>query len=722
MTAGARPALGAQLCQREGIDGVHFSVWAPDAHGVDVCLFDPGAPLEHQRVAMQPTGDGIWATFVPGLAAGQLYGLRASGPWRPEAGHRFNPARLLLDPWALALVGNTERLALQTGHACADPLHPTQAWDEHQPDPADNAAHMPRCAVVDAQAELSAGAQVAPSPAIAGERVVIYEAHVKALTRLHPEVPEHHRGTYAGLAHPAVLQHLQRIGITTVCLLPVHQHISERHLIERALSNHWGYNTLNAFAPEPAYAAATGGQNPALAQDAAAVRAEFRQMVDTLHRAGIEVVLDVVFNHTAESDLNGPTLSWRGLGQARWYAMGEQGVPHNFSGTGNSLGFSEPRVLQWVMDSLRWWVQAFGVDGFRFDLAVSLGREAALGHAFNARSALLGAMAQDPVLRGTRLIAEPWDVGPNGYHLGGFEAGWLEWNDRFRDGVRAFWLGHHGTRGELATRTCASGDLFHRHGRLPTASVNMLTAHDGFNLADVTAYHHKHNAANGEDNRDGHGHNLSANGGVEGATDDPAVLHRRALWRRALLATLFCAQGTPQLLAGDELGHSQQGNNNVYCQDNAITWLDWAHADTALAGYVAGLAALRRQHPGLRHARWFSGEGPQADITWLDTDGHAMRPEAWQAHDRHTLTALITVGDPGAASKERLLVIWHADAGAITLPLPGGDWAVVLDSARAAVNLGSEVTVAGTLTLEETGVWVLVQGLHAPDGHPPGRP
>ena len=711
------PALGAHLCHQAGEDGVHFSVWAPDAHGVDVCLFEAGAAAEHRRVALQPAGDGVWAAFIRGVGAGQLYGLRASGPWQPEAGHRFNPARLLLDPWALALVGSTDRLALQTGHACADPLHPTQAWNEHQPDPADNAAHMPRCVVVDVQAELTAGMAVTPGPAIAGDRVVIYEAHVKALTRLHPEVPRQQRGTYAALAHPAVVQHLQRLGITTVCLLPVHQHISERHLIERGLSNHWGYNTLNVFSPEPAYAAAS-------AEDTPAVRAEFRQMVDTLHRAGIEVVLDVVFNHTAESDLNGPTLAWRGLGQNRWYAMGEHGVPNNFSGTGNSLAFSEPRVLQWVMDSLRWWVQAFGVDGFRFDLAVSLGRDAALDHAFNPRSALLNAMAQDPVLRNVRLIAEPWDVGPNGYHLGGFEAGWLEWNDRFRDGVRAFWLGHHGTRGELATRTCASGDLFNQRGRRPTASVNMVTAHDGFNLADLTAYQHKHNVANGENNHDGHDHNLSANGGAEGATDDPMVLHRRGLWRRALLATLFCAQGTPQLLAGDELGHTQHGNNNSYCQDNETTWLDWANTDAALADFVAGLAALRRKHPGLRHARWFDGVGHTPDIAWLDTDGKPMRPDAWQARDHHTLTALITVGEGDAPPRERLLLVWHAAHGQCRLTLPPGDWGVLMDSARALVAPPGQApdTVTRRLSLHEAGVWVLVQGLHAPDGTPPGQP
>jgi glycogen operon protein len=722
--------LGAHLCA----DGVRFSVWAPDADGVDVCLFEPSEPIESRRVALQPVGDGVWSAMVPALGAGQLYGLRASGPWQPEAGHRFNPAHLLLDPWALALAGHTERLALQTGHACADPLHPTQPWSEHQPDPVDNAARMPRCVVVDAQIELAAGLAMARAPAIASERVVIYEAHVKSLTRLHPEVPDPLRGTYAALAHPAMLRHLQRLGITTVCLLPVHQHISERHLIARALSNHWGYNTLNAFAPEPAYAAATGGQDASRAEDAAAVRTEFRHMVDTLHRAGIEVVLDVVFNHTAESDLDGPTLSWRGLGQNRWYAMGARGVPHNFSGTGNSLATSEPRVLQWVMDSLRWWVQAFGVDGFRFDLAVSLGRDAAQGHAFNPRSALLGAMAQDPVLRSVRLIAEPWDIGPNGYHAGGFEAGWQEWNDRFRDTVRAFWLGHHGTRGELAARTCASGDLFnqpHQSHRLPTASINMVTAHDGFNLADLTAYQHKHNAANGEDNRDGHSHNLSANGGVEGATHDPVVLHRRGLWRRALLATLFCAQGTPQLLAGDELGHSQQGSNNSYCQDNETTWLNWTVADTELTTFVAGLAALRSRHPGLRHARWFSGEVnpaectwpaidwpdiPWPDIAWLDTNGQTMASDAWQDRDRSTLAALITVGENGARPTERLLLVWHAEQNRSTLQLPPGGWSVLLDSARARVTPADQAgdAVGGDLALHEAGVWVLIQRWHGP--------
>jgi len=711
------PPLGAHLREKNGQSGVNFAVWAPQAEGLEVGLFDTATSPETRRIALAPAGNGVWQTFAPGLAAGQLYGLRAHGPWAPEAGQRFNPARLLLDPWALALVGGTERLALQTGHTVTDPQQPTQAWAQHQPDPRDNAAAMPKCVVLDAAAELAAGHAIAPRPVVAGDRLVIYEAHVKALTRLHPEVPEAQRGSYAALAHPAVITHLQRLGITTVCLLPVHQHISERHLLARGLVNHWGYNTLNAFAPEPAYAAATRGADPSNADEAAALRAEFRQMVDALHRAGIEVVLDVVFNHTAESDLDGPTLSWRGLGQNSWYAMGEHGVPHNFSGCGNSLNVSEPRVIQWVMDSLRWWVQAYGVDGFRFDLAVSLGRVAALGHAFHPHAPLLSAMQQDPVLRGVRLIAEPWDIGPNGYHSGGFPPGWLEWNDRFRDGVRAFWLGHHASLGELASRVCASSDAFDHHGRLPAASVNLLTAHDGFTLADLTAYIHKHNAANFEANHDGHSHNLSANAGVEGPSDDPLVQHRRGLWRRALLATLFCAQGTPQLLAGDELGHSQQGNNNSYCQDNALTWLDWAQADVELTDFVAGLAALRRRHPGLRHARWFSGQPPRpgglADIAWLHGDGAAMHNDAWKNSQHCTLGAVFTVGEDGQPPTERLLLVWHAGRGHTTMVLPPGSWSLRLDSARGfvALNEAAGDPVSGPLHCAEPRVCVLVQSL-----------
>jgi glycogen debranching enzyme GlgX len=722
----ATPAMGAQPSELDGVAGVFFSVWAPEATAVEVQLFGPDRESAG-AVRLGAAGDGLWSCFVPGIGAGQAYGLRAHGPWNPEAGHRFNPARLLMDPWATGFVGDTARLALQAGHAIADPLKPDQPWAQHRPDTADNAAAMPHCLVIDTAAELAAGAAITPGPGVAPERVVLYETHVKALTRLHPGIPPALRGSYAGLGHPAMLAHLRRLGVTTVCLLPVHAFTSERHLIARGLTNHWGYNTLNAFAPHAGYAACTAGRDPADAAEAQAVRDEFRAMVDALHRAGIEVVLDVVFNHTAESDLDGPTLAWRGLGQNHWYAMGEHGVPHNFSGCGNSLNVSEPRVLQWVTDSLRWWVAAYGVDGFRFDLAVSLGRDASQGHGFQRHHPLLSAIRQDPLLRGVRLIAEPWDIGPDGHRTGGFAPGWLEWNDAFRDGVRAFWLGHPATRGEFATRLCGSSDKFRHSARTPLASVNLLTAHDGFNLADLTAYTHKHNEANGEHNRDGHGHNLSANGGAEGPTDDPAVLHRRGLWRRALLATLFCAQGTPQLLAGDEIGHSQRGNNNAYCQDNALTWLDWAHADAALCDFVADLIALRHEHPGLRQPRWFEGrppvDGAAPDIAWFDVDGAPLTSAAWRSHHHRSFAACITAGDGPQSPRESVLLVWHAGEAA-TVALPPGRWALRLDSATARVATAGGARghgagdsepgqwFEGELSLREPTVCVLVRALH----------
>jgi len=724
-------------------------------------------------------GNGVWAAFAAGVQPGALYGLRADGPWQPEAGLRFNPAKLLLDPWAKALADPSghafAQLALQTGHT------PTQnGWASHQPDPHDNAAHVPRCVVVDdrAPSHMAANASVTPAtqchggggmptsggapdrPRTPDHRMVLYEAHVKALTHLHHDVPVHQRGTYAGLAHPAVLTHLRQLGVTTLCLMPVHTHITERHLLARGLTNHWGYNTLNVFAPEHRYAACTAGQPPRDAAQALAVQAEFSAMVAAVHAAGLEVVLDVVFNHTCESDPDGPTLSWRGLGQADWYAMADGGVPHNFSGCGNSLNTSQPRVLQWVMDSLRWWVQAHGVDGFRFDLAVSLGRDAALGHRFNPHHALFAAMAQDPVLAGVRLIAEPWDVGPDGHHTGSFAPGWSEWNDSFRDTVRAFWLGHPCTRGALANAVCASADRLahatptrHTGQRLPTASIHLLTAHDGFTLHDLTAYRHKHNHANGEDNRDGHGHNLSTNAGTEGPSTDEAVLHRRALLQRALLATLFCAQGTPQLLAGDELGHTQLGNNNAYCQDNDTTWLHWPSSPpltqpntppphctpaTTYAGqqtaqsagavaqtpadartewpeltrFIAQLTTLRAALPALRHASWFTGTatGPTAhpDIEWLDVNGQPLSADAWNHPHHRTLAAAITVGEPGQPATERVLLIWHASHHPVPCQLPAGPWHLRLHSAHPDVPTA---TCTGAMMLNEPCVCVLVQPL-----------
>jgi glycogen operon protein len=479
-----------------------------------------------------------------------------------------------------------------------------------------------------------------------------------------------------------MLAHYKRLGLTALCLLPVQLHVDEHHLVERGMTNHWGYNTLAFFVPEPRYATpAARGRD----RDDAGVRAEFRQMVDTLHRNGIEVILDVVYNHTAEGNSLGPTLSWRGLDNASWYALDAHGHHLNPSGCGNTFNMGEARVVQMTMDSLRWWVQAYGVDGFRFDLAVALGRDPALDRRFNPFGTLFSAMAQDPVLARAKFIAEPWDIGPEGYQTGGFGPRWHEWNDQFRDTVRAWWLGHACTRGQIARRLAGSNDLFQGSGRSPLASINMITAHDGFTLADLTSYVHKHNEANGEDNRDGHGHNLSANAGQEGPSDDPAILQRRSQWRRALLATLLCAQGTPQLLAGDELGHSQQGNNNAYCQDNAVTWLDWATADEAQMDFVAGLVHLRQRYPGLRHPHWFHGAPvkgePLPDIAWRTVDGEPPGTEAWELPDGRLLSCVITVGDGGEPPRERLMLILLAGEVPANLRLPEGPWEVVLDSA-----------------------------------------
>ena len=554
-----------------------------------------------------------------------------------------------------------------------------------------------------------AGAAIAPAPRVAPEHTLIYEAHVKGLTRLHPGVPEPQRGTYAGAASDAMLAHYRRLGVTTLCLLPVQLHIDEAHLLELGLSNYWGYNTLAFFVPEPGYAAAG---------DARGVRDEFRAMVDRLHRHGFEVVLDVVYNHTAEGGSDGPTLSWRGLDNAGAYALDGGGQYLNFTGCGNSLNLGEPRMVQFVMDSLRWWVQAFGVDGFRFDLAVTLGREPLLRHQFNPNAALFTAMAQDPVLARVKRIAEPWDVGAGGYQTGAFQPGWQEWNDRFRDTARCYWLGHECTPGQLARRMTGSSDLFDHHGRNPLASINMITAHDGFTLADVTAYRYRHNEANGEGNRDGHAHNHSANAGVEGPSHDTAVLARRAAWRRALLATLFLAQGTPQLLAGDEIGNSQQGNNNAYCQDNAIGWLDWEHADEAMLTLVGALAALRTKYPALRHPRWFEGHPyheaghpytPGGDIAWLRPDGLAMSDQDWDDPWDRSFAYVIEVGEGAAPASERVMVLLNPAPSPLSFALPQGSWRVALDTA--VPEWGERRALSHTCELAGPALCVLVQAI-----------
>ena len=704
--------MGVVATSVHGQSGVNVAVYARRATAVDLCLFDEEGLHEFARIRLVACTDGVWHGFVPGLRAGQRYGLRADGPWDTQAGHRYNPAKLLIDPWARSLSGPLAALSLEIGYQSDDPdLRCTD----------DNAARVPKARVIDLAAELQAGAAIAEGPSTPMDRTVVYEVHLKALTALHPEVPAAQRGTYAGLASPAMLDHYRRMGITALCLLPVQLRVDEQHLLGRGLTNHWGYNTLGFFVPDPRYATSAPDH---WVRDDTGVRTEFRQMVDTLHRHGVEVILDVVYNHTAEGDATGPTLSWRGLDNAGWYALDASGQHLNPSGCGNTFNMGEARVVQLVMDSLRWWVQAFGIDGFRFDLAVSLGRDPALQQRFSPDAAFFTALQQDPVLAHVKLIAEPWDIGAQGYQLGHFGARWQEWNDRFRDTTRSWWLGHPCTRGELARRLAGSSDLFEPSGRSPLTSINMITAHDGFTLADLTSYREKHNEANGEGNRDGHGHNLSANAGHEGPSDDPAVRKLREQWRRALLATLLCAQGTPQLLAGDELGHSQRGNNNAYCQDNPLTWLDWNKADaglTALTDFTAGLVHLRQRYPGLRHPAWFRGR-PAAgqsypDIEWRTAEGAAPDAQAWNLPDGRLLCCVITVGEHNQPPRERLMLILLAGEQSVEVCLPDGPWSLVLDSAAGSIHPdAAQIEVASSLLVDPPTMLLLVQPLHSPEG------
>jgi glycogen operon protein len=652
-------------------EGVNFAVFSAHAEAVELCLYDAHGQAELRRVRLDARTDDVWHGYLRGAAPGLVYGLRAHGPWAPVQGHRYNPHKLLLDPYARELVGAFEWRPEHFGSARDD----VRVMDAR-----DNGASALKARVVADRYDWSHDGVADRPPRTPLADTVIYEAHVKGLTRLHPDVPEALRGTYAGLASPAMVGHLQRLGVTALSLLPVHAHLDEERLARLGLVNYWGYNTIGFFAVEPRYAAGMGvdGQVAGTSTAGQAARDEFRGMVKRLHAAGIEVLLDVVYNHTAEGDERGPTLSWRGLDNRSYYRTlpGDPDRYDNLSGCGNALDLRQPRVVQLVLDSLRYWVGEMHVDGFRFDLAPVLGRGE---HGFDARHAFFQALAQDPLLAGAKLVAEPWDLGPGGYRLGGFPRGWLEWNDRFRDTARSFWL-HGAAPGEFARRLCASSDLYEAAGRAPAASVNYVAAHDGFTLRDVVSYAHKHNEANGEHNRDGHDVNHSANCGAEGASADPAVLALRGRLQRALLATLLLSQGTPMLCAGDELGQTQGGNNNAYCQDNATTWLDWDGADRALLDYAARLVALRRRLLPLG-ARWLH-EGPDAagrhDIAWLRADGARLSHDDWAPGAPRVLGARI--GAPGRA-REPLLLLVNAEALVRPFALPPGRWRRRLDSA-----------------------------------------
>jgi glycogen operon protein len=644
-------------------EGVNFAVFSGHAEALDLSLFDPAGSVEQSRTPLPGRSRDIWHGYLPGAAPGLVYGWRAHGPFAPPAGHRFTPHKLLLDPYAREIVG---RLDWSGAHGGTDPDNP------HLPDARDNAAGALKARVVHDAFDWEGDTP----PETSAAATVLYELHVKGFTQRHPGVPAALRGSYAGLASDAAIAHLLQLGVSAVSLLPVHQHLDEERLVGLGLVNYWGYNTIGFFCPEPGLACGVDGLSP---------RDEFRAMVKRLHRAGIEVILDVVFNHTAESDETGPTLSFRGLDNAAYYRLPPHGRAHyeNHSGCGNTLDLRHGRVVQLVLDSLRYWVTDMHVDGFRFDLAPVLGRG---DHGFRSDAPFFGAIAQDPVLSRVKLIAEPWDIGPDGYRLGGFPPGWGEWNDRFRDGVRAFWLGEaHGRavgRGEFAQRLCGSSDRFRTRHRCPSDSVNFVVAHDGFTLRDLVSFDERHNEANLEGNRDGHGHNLGWNCGIEGPTGDAGVNRLRARLQRALLATLLLAQGTPMLAAGDELGHTQGGNNNPYCQDNPTTWIDWAQADADLLAFTRRVLALRRHAQPFRDA-WYHGIADRHglhDLAWLSSDGSLLVGDAWNLSGDRMLGCLI--GHPAKAGAP-LLLLFNPDPIDRPFQLPAGVWRGVLDTSDA---------------------------------------
>ena len=647
--------LGSQLCQIGGEQGVNFALFSRNATAVSLCLFTEQGEV---RLPMTQTDD-IWHLFVPNIKAGCLYGYRVAGDSDEQQGHLFNPQKLLVDPYARSIVGTPDLSSEEKGDWFR--------WD----DPRDNAHLAPKSVVVDDHFDW----QDDQKPFTPWAETIIYETHTKGFSQRNPAIPNELQGTFAGLAHPASIAHLKRLGITAVELLPVSYHIDEPHLQKIGLVNYWGYNVLGHFAVDTKYA--VDKQNPVN---------EFKQMVKTLHKAGLEVILDVVFNHTAEAGKDGPTLCQRGIDNRSYYWADEQQNYYNWSGCGNTLNVhSELNALRWVIDCLCYWVETCHVDGFRFDLGAILGRTPS----FSERAAFFTAVASNSILANVKLIAEPWDIGLGGYQLGQFPAPFAEWNDRYRDLMRTFFLTTSGRLSDFVRKFAGSDDLF-KHNRKPAHSINYITAHDGFTLQDLVSYNEKHNEANGEQNRDGHHNNISHNHGVEGETADPAILAKRDNARRALLAVLLLSGGTPMLLAGDELGHSQKGNNNSYCQDNELTWIDWQKADQSLIDFTAKLIAIRKQIPLLsQHNRWWKEE----DVQWLSPQGEQIRDDDWHNDEIKSLQIML---------ENQWLVLINGKEQSQPFLLPKGKWKTLLG-----VEENTLMTDTLVVTLKQLGVCVL---------------
>src|SRR5690349_8431136 len=667
--------------------GTNFAVFSEVAEAVDLCLFD-GAGQE-RRIRLPERTAFCWHGYLPGVAPGQRYGFRVHGRWDPVQGLRCNPAKLLVDPYAKSISGDI---------TWNDAVFPYPlGGDDLQRDERDSAAYVPKSVVIDDSFDW--GDDRPPGRKL--HETVIYEVHVKGFSKLRNEIPKHLRGTYAGLAHPASIDYLTSLGVTAVELLPVHQFVHEKHLIEKGLRNYWGYHSYGFFAPHNEYASV---QNPI------EVVREFKGMVKLLHEAGLEVILDVVYNHTGEGNHLGPMLSFKGLDNAAYYRTSGEDPRYylDYTGTGNTLNMRHPHVLQLIMDSLRYWVREMHVDGFRFDLASTLAREL---YDVDRLSAFFDVVHQDPTLRGVKLIAEPWDLGNGGYQVGNFPVRWSEWNGKYRDNARDYWRGEDQTLAEFAYRFTGSADLYQDDGRRPYASVNFVTAHDGFTLCDLVSYNEKHNEANGENNQDGESHNRSWNCGAEGPTDDPSVKELRARQQRNFIATLVLSQGIPMLLGGDEIGRTQQGNNNAYCQDNEISWFDWETMDRGLFEFTRRVIQIRNDHPVFRRRGWFKGRPLRgkgiSDIAWFRTDGGEMSEEDWQTGFAKSLMVFLNgdgLHDLDEAGKRirdaSFLLLFNAHHEALDFTLPGAmfgnTWQLVLDTA-AEMGDGDGTYAAGTI-------------------------